>query len=103
ELAQRDYRRCLSLLQREALRVLDAAHIRPARLTPLPAHWLPPLLELPDALFGMLARRMLAIDPLARSSTWEDLHAGRPTEIDYINGELVRLAQKLGLSAPANE
>jgi 2-dehydropantoate 2-reductase len=102
ELARRDYRRCLALLQREALRVLDAAHIRPARLTPLPPHWLPALLDLPDALFRILASRMLEIDPLARSSTFEDLRAGRRTEIDYINGEVVRLAQKQGLAAPMN-
>ena len=102
ELAQRDYRRCLAALQREALRVLAAAHIRPARLTPLPPRLVPPLLELPDALFTRLASRMRAIDPLARSSTYEDLAAGRRTEVDYINGEIVRLADRLGLEVPAN-
>jgi 2-dehydropantoate 2-reductase len=102
ELAQRDYRRCLALLQREALRALDAARIRPARLTPLPPHWIPPLLDAPDGLFRRLASRMLAIDPLARSSTWEDLRGGRRTEVDEINGEVVALAQRQGLAAPAN-
>ncbi|SED37996.1 ketopantoate reductase [Rhizobiales bacterium GAS188] len=102
ELAQRDYRHCLALLQREALRAFGAAGIRPARLTPLPAHWIPPLLDAPDGVFRLLASRMLAIDPLARSSTWEDLQAGRRTEIDEINGEVVRLAQSQGLTAPAN-
>ena len=102
ELARRGYRRCLALLQREALAVLAAAQIAPARLTPLPPRLIPPLLELPDALFTRLAGRMLAIDPLARSSTHEDLGAGRRTEIDYINGEIVNLAERLGLRAPAN-
>jgi 2-dehydropantoate 2-reductase len=102
ELAQRDYRRSLALLQREALGVLAAAHIRPARVTPLPPRLLPPLLELPDPLFTRLASRMLAIDPLARSSTYEDLRAGRRTEIDHINGEIVGLAAKVCMKAPAN-
>ncbi|MFI5013148.1 MAG: 2-dehydropantoate 2-reductase [Hyphomicrobiales bacterium] len=102
ELGQRDYRRCLALLQREALRALDMAHIRPAKLTPLPPHWIPRLLEAPDAVFRVLASRLMAIDPLARSSTWEDLRAGRRTEIAHMNGEVVRLAPRLGVSAPAN-
>ncbi|GAB3024626.1 MULTISPECIES: 2-dehydropantoate 2-reductase [Oleiagrimonas] len=102
ELALRDYRRCLALLQDEALRALKAAGIRPARLTPLPARWLPTLLRAPDAVFGLLAQRLLAIDPLARSSTWEDLAAGRRTEIEHINGEVVRLASRQGMPAPAN-
>lgn len=103
ELAQRDYRRCLALAQAEALALLQQAGIAPARLTPLPPGWIPALLRLPDALFARLARKMLAIDPLARSSMADDLAAGRPTEVDWINGEVVRLAQRLGQRAPVNE
>jgi 2-dehydropantoate 2-reductase len=83
--------------------LLRQAGIAPARLTPLPPHWLPSLLRLPDPLFSVLARRMLAIDPLARSSMADDLAAGRPTEIDRFNGEVVRLAQRLGARAPVNQ
>jgi len=103
ELARRDYRRCLALAQREALGALNAAGITPAKLTPLPARWIPPLLEMPDALFRALAAGMLAIDPLARSSMWEDLQARRGTEIDFINGEVTHLARSLGLCAPVNK
>lgn len=103
ELGQRAYRRCLALAQEEALALLKQAGIVPARLTPLPPHWLPSLLRLPDLLFSVLARRMLAIDPLARSSMADDLAAGRPTEIDWLNGEVVRLAERLGARAPVNE
>ncbi|MEV8373197.1 2-dehydropantoate 2-reductase [Kribbella sp. NPDC056861] len=102
ELAQRAYRRCLAVAQLETLALLKAAGITPAQITALPAHRLPALLSLPDFLFKLLASKMLAIDPLARTSMWEDLQAGRKTEIDYLNGEVVRLAESLGLAAPVN-
>jgi len=102
ELSQRAFRRCLALAQEEMLDLLDAAGIRPAKLTPLPPHLLPRMLTVPDAVFRLLASRMLAIDPLARSSMWEDLQAGRATEIDWLNGEVVRLAGSLNRTAPVN-
>jgi 2-dehydropantoate 2-reductase len=103
ELAQRGWRRCLALAQREALGVFAAAKQPIARLTPLPAAWLPAVLALPDPLFARIAPRMLAIDPLARSSTWEDLQAGRRTEVDALHGAIVELAAAMGKYAPVNQ
>ncbi len=102
QLSKRDYRRCVALAQNEALRLLELARIKPARLTPVPPGWLPRVLSLPDWLFAKVANRMLEIDPLARSSMWEDLVAGRVTEVEWINGEIVRLAERLGRNAPVN-
>jgi 2-dehydropantoate 2-reductase len=102
ELAQRDYRRCLALAQREALQLLEAARIPLAKLTPLPMRWVPALLTLPDGLFQRLFARMLTVDPLARSSMLDDLDSGRRTEVDWLCGEVVRLAQSLQRKAPVN-
>jgi 2-dehydropantoate 2-reductase len=35
-------------------------------------------------------------------SVYQDLVRGRPTEIDYVNGEIVRLADQCGVPAPYN-
>lgn len=101
-LASSGYRRILADLIAEALGVLRAAGIRPGRLGAVPAKWFPSVLRLPDVLFRLLARAQLKIDAQARSSMWEDLSGGRPTEVDYLNGEIVRLAEKHGVEAPMN-
>jgi 2-dehydropantoate 2-reductase len=33
---------------------------------------------------------------------WDDLEAKRPTEVDYLQGEVVELARRLGKQAPVN-
>ncbi len=102
QLLDRDCRCVLAALQGEALAALRAAGIRPARLTPLPPRWLPVLLRLPTAAFQRVAARMLRIDARARSSMADDLARGRPTEVDALCGEVVRLARAHGLDAPLN-
>lgn len=102
QLLTRGYRLAFAQLQGEALRVLRAARIEPARLTPLPPHWLPLVLRLPTPLFRLVAAKMLRIDDKARSSMADDLAHARPTEIDAICGEVVRMARGLGLEAPLN-
>jgi 2-dehydropantoate 2-reductase len=102
ELAQRDYRRSLAMLMIETLQVLRAASIKPAKLTSVPPWLLPHLLRLPNVMFQRIAGAMLRIDPQARSSMWEDLQSGRKTEIDYISGAVVRLAESRGRDAPVN-
>ncbi|MGQ4598446.1 2-dehydropantoate 2-reductase [Nocardia sp. R6R-6] len=103
ELADRDYRRCLALTQREALAVMNRARIRPARLTPLPPRFMAALLSIPDALFQRVAGRTIAIDPMARSSMADDLALGRKTEISWLCGEIVGLGAMVGMPTPVNQ
>jgi 2-dehydropantoate 2-reductase len=103
ELRQRDYRRVVAASQREGLRLLRRARIRPAKVGPVPPRLLPWVLGSPDWLFNNLFIKRWKIDPHARSSMADDLTHGRKTEIDMLNGELVRLAGALGARAPVNE
>ena len=103
ELSIREYRQCLALAQLETLNLLKIAKIKPAKLTPIPAQFIPKILKLPNPIFKIISKKMLAIDPLARSSMADDLMVGRKTEIDWINGEVVNLARQLNLTAPINQ
>lgn len=49
-----------------------------------------------------LMTRLIPATAGHRSSMLQDLKRGRPTEIDAMNGAIVRLAQQAGLEAPMN-
>jgi 2-dehydropantoate 2-reductase len=102
ELRQRDYRRVFAASMREGLRLLDRAKIKPAKVGPVPPRMLPLIIGAPDWLFNSLFLKAWKIDAKARSSMADDLAHGRKTEVDYLNGELVRLAERLGIDAPVN-
>jgi 2-dehydropantoate 2-reductase len=101
-LEQRDYRRIMAACMREGLDAVAAARIKPKLDVPLPPRLVPWVLSLPTAIFSVVARAMLHVDPQARSSMWDDLSRGRKTEIDALNGEIVRLADKVGTPATVN-
>ncbi|HEY4181508.1 MAG TPA: 2-dehydropantoate 2-reductase N-terminal domain-containing protein [Kofleriaceae bacterium] len=102
ELGQRAYRQVLAAAQREAVELLEKKGQAIARLTPVPPSWIPRVLDTPNLVFSIAARPMIAIDPHARSSMWDDLEARRATEIEYLQGEIVTLAEALGGDAPVN-
>lgn len=60
------------------------------------------LLRLPNFAYRIAAKLTIGVDPKARSSMWEDLAAGRPTEIDELQGAIVRLAASVGRKALLN-
>ncbi|MDQ7958484.1 MAG: 2-dehydropantoate 2-reductase [Pseudomonadota bacterium] len=102
QLLDRGYRRSFAALIDEALAALDAADIEPAQMTAVSPRRLPALLRLPDWLFRRIAAPMLRVDAKARSSMADDVALGRRTEVDALSGEVVRLAEAHGRSAPRN-
>jgi 2-dehydropantoate 2-reductase len=102
QLRERDYRRVVAASIIEALDVLAAAGIVPAQIGPVPPRLLPHAIAAPDFLFNNVFLKVQKIDGHARSSMADDIKAGRRTEIDWLNGEVVKLGQKLGRKTPVN-
>ena len=100
QMEDRQWRRLFADQMAEGLAVLKAAGIQPVAATAVPPSYVPTVLRLPDSLFRMAAARMLKIDPEARSSMWEDFIRRRPTEVDYLQGAIVRLAERHGVEVP---
>jgi 2-dehydropantoate 2-reductase len=102
QLKERDYRRVVAASIVEALGLLDAAGIEPAQIGPVPPRLLPHAIAAPDFIFNNVFLKVQKIDAKARSSMADDIRAGRETEVDYLNGEVVRLAERLRRKAPVN-
>jgi len=102
QLGDRGYRKITAALMREGLAVYRRADLPVGRAGKMLPKLAPFILSLPDWLFFRAAAPMVKIDPEARSSMWEDLRRGRKTEIDFLNGEIVRAAEERGFDAPLN-
>lgn len=103
QLRDRGYRRLMAAMMHEGLAVMRARGLAPTRFGTLDPRLAARVLTLPDAIFERVARAMLSIDPEARSSMADDLALRRPTEIDALNGVVVRRGAELGVPTPVNE
>ncbi len=102
ELEHIKYRKVLAGAMREWLAVVKHEQIALRQFTQVKPYWIPRLLTLPNWLFTRIAKQMLTIDPKARSSMWQDIHDGKITEVDYLNGAVVKLAKNYGIKTPIN-
>ena len=96
------YRRAMTLLLDEALAVLHAAGIETAKFRGVPLRLMSRILKLPTLIVRLVLRAQLEVDPESRASMYQDLERGRKTEVDLLNGEIVRLAEACGVEAPLN-
>lgn len=92
-------------LMREGITVAERARVR---LESLPGTSVPLVrlvAYLPAALAGAVAARKAAkLEthwPL-KGSTWQSVARARPTEIDYLNGEIVRVGREAAVPTPLN-
>ncbi|MFL6856507.1 MAG: ketopantoate reductase C-terminal domain-containing protein, partial [Allosphingosinicella sp.] len=79
-----------------------AAGIEPAAGGPIPPRLMPHVIGAPDFIFRSMVLKRQKIDANARSSMADDFAARRTTEIDYLNGEVVKLGARLGVPTPVN-
>lgn len=101
-LSQKDYRQALALMMEEGIDVLAGAGIKPAQFGKASPEQTIKILRLPNFLFRIVMNMILKIDRTARSSMLDDLELGRSPEVDYLQGEIVSLAERTGQSAPIN-
>jgi len=102
-LEQRDYRRCIALLMKEWVAVAAKKQLVLPKLTAIPAQRIPGFITLPNFLFRLFAQKMLAVDPTVRTSMWWDLSQGKLSEVEYLNGAVVRQGKTVAVACPANE
>ncbi|MFN7177702.1 MAG: 2-dehydropantoate 2-reductase, partial [Thermaurantiacus sp.] len=107
ELRQRAFRQAWALSMREGMSLAKRAGIRLVDPLPMPLELMPALMSLPDRLYRFVMAQQaggkVRVDAHARSSMADDLAQGRPTEVDHLNGEVVRLGARLGRRAPVNQ
>lgn len=100
QLLDRPWRCLMADQMAEALAVLQAHGCTVKPTTPVPVWLLPHILRLPTPLFRQIAAKMLTIDPQARTSMAHDLDAGRPTEIDALQGRIIEMGQVKAIPTP---
>lgn len=90
---------------REAMAAMAAAHIRPVNLGSYPFAWLAPMVcWLPKTVLRPVLRgRISGARGGKMPSLHLDLHSGRRrSEVQWLNGAVVRIAHQVGTQAPVN-
>ena len=102
-LSDRGYRRVFAASLAEALRVYDAGNVAWEQVGPNNPRLARKMLTAPDWLFRLAVLRKAGLDRGAMTSMAQDMQAGRPTEIDTINAEIIRLGALHGVATPVNQ
>jgi len=101
-LSQKAYRKIYTELLGEALAVYEAGNIEWQKVGPIPPKLAMNFLSAPDFIFNNSLLKLQRLDRTSMTSMASDMQNGKPTEIDSINGEIVRIAKRIGHPAPVN-
>ena len=101
-LSQRQFRQIYAATLSEALNVYDAASIQWKKVGPISPKLGAKLLPSPNFFFNNTLLKLQKIDKTSITSMATDLINEKPTEIEVINGEIVRLAKEANTLAPIN-
>lgn len=101
-LSQKSYRKVLAAMLEEGLAICQGAGLTPKNFGKTSTKKTISVLRLPNALFTPVMNSILKIDETARSSMLDDLEAGKKSEVEYLQGAIVGLAQQTGQYAPIN-
>lgn len=99
---QKDYRLAFAKVVGEGLSVAQAKGVEMGKFNGRSPALLIKTLKLPNFLYKILMERIVKIDAKARSSMLDDLETGRGSEIDYLQGEIVRQGKALNVDISAN-
>ena len=102
-LLDREWRLVFARSIAEALRVAGAKGVRVERVGRVHPALARRVLPLSNFLFTRIARAMMRVDPTARTSMSDDLDAGRRSEIETLNGAVIREGGRLGVATPVND
>ena len=98
----RGYRTLYADAVSEALTVYQAANQPYINQAALPVKLAMAMMRGPDWLIEKLVIARQKLNPNTMSSMAQDYLAKRPTEIDFINGEIVAMGRTLGVPTPIN-
>jgi 2-dehydropantoate 2-reductase len=92
------------LVLKEALKVVEASNIVMEELPGIPISFFKLIIKLPLPIAAFILKLAMSKkeDFEIITSTLQSLKKGKKTEIDYLNGEFVKLAKKNGVKAPYN-
>ena len=100
---RRDYRLLLGAAIQEWLAVSAVAGITPITGCGIANSLLPYVLWLPTPVFKLIAGRALNIAAPQHNAMLQQLQAKKQTEIMFLNGAVVRMAQQYGIKTPVNQ
>lgn len=98
----RDSRVMIIATMKEARDIVKNAGVKLSTLPGVDPRRMILILRVFGGFSATLSAVFLKVKPEARNSMWQSLSRGKTTEIEYINGEIVRLAEQQKRKAPVN-